>query len=690
MFTHTPNKKNKSNLSPSALTSGRSGKSKNIDLLSGNLNIEAKLTIGQPNDKYEQEADRVADHVMRTPEDAIPDGRMPANDTTQRSCSSCGEEENVLQTKPLYTQISPLIQCQPIEEEEGIQAKSQIQKQPVEEEEELQAKVSDGQPIRINTSIENGINREKGNGQLLPSKTREFMENRFGVDFGKVNVHTDANASEMNQELGAKAFTVGNDVYFNENKYNPNSIDGKHLLAHELTHTVQQGSFSKSSCGNVSASQNGIVQKDDETESTAEIQPEVVTREATEAERREFVQIATTYLQEAGSFFQEATIDASTLDRVLEGWKSTLVNNGNIINTYLNSDATLLQNLKAAYTASLRILMTRASAQLNVPLIQLYLQKMHLIPEWAWPGTSDFNLTTDDEKGAFIEATTASFNDVATFAGFTTLDEATVTDILTRLKNLVNDQLEIITGDLGNDQTLRDNLHNAYQVTLNAVLTAAAPQMGQSVTQLSVRFMDLIPEGMENFLVGTSTPVPLGTTPDASGNTVFMVNGIEVTIVPDSSQSGAGAKTNITPHFGVVSWQSTGGSISSFSGVATPPAVEIRTNYNASVSPITNSAYGRGTTQTDQERGNTSLGFHESRHGLNFISFMRDNAPPVFSGAVGDSVADFQTEVTRWDTAKQDYIDDMGAETLSETDCVGTTLDDHNTSQGNATNECAP
>jgi len=66
------------------------------------------------------------------------------------------------------------------------------------------------------------------------------MENRFGTDFSEVKIHTGSQAIQMSRELNAQAFTVGNDIYFNEGKYNPSSDAGKHLLAHELTHTVQQ------------------------------------------------------------------------------------------------------------------------------------------------------------------------------------------------------------------------------------------------------------------------------------------------------------------------------------------------------------------------------------------------------------------------------------------------------------------
>ena len=90
------------------------------------------------------------------------------------------------------------------------------------------------------------LEQNAGKGRALPEKTREEMQSSFGHDFSDVNIHTGAEAVEMNRELGAQAFTHGRDIYFNSGKYNPESSNGKHLLAHELTHTVQQTDQTKS------------------------------------------------------------------------------------------------------------------------------------------------------------------------------------------------------------------------------------------------------------------------------------------------------------------------------------------------------------------------------------------------------------------------------------------------------------
>jgi hypothetical protein len=90
-------------------------------------------------------------------------------------------------------------------------------------------------------STTRSITASKGSGQAMPDQTKSFMEARFGYDFSDVKIHAGAEAASMSADLHAKAFTVGNNIYFNQGKYAPDSSDGKQLLAHELTHTLQQG-----------------------------------------------------------------------------------------------------------------------------------------------------------------------------------------------------------------------------------------------------------------------------------------------------------------------------------------------------------------------------------------------------------------------------------------------------------------
>jgi hypothetical protein len=168
----------------------------------GNRNLQAllqarvlqpKLTVSDPQDSFELEADRVADQVMRTPDTQSP-AAATVRPLVQRKCSECGEE-------PLPT---------------------------------------------IDPATENSIVSLSARGNPLSQAVRSFMEPRFKADFSAVRVHTDAHAHELARSVEAKAFTVGNNVVFGAGHYSPDSQSGRRLLAHELTHVVQQGGAQQS------------------------------------------------------------------------------------------------------------------------------------------------------------------------------------------------------------------------------------------------------------------------------------------------------------------------------------------------------------------------------------------------------------------------------------------------------------
>ena len=162
---------------------------------------QAKLTVGEPGDKYEQEADWMANQVMRmvVPDKPNTDSVQPVEDSLQRKCTACEQEEEKIQTKP-----------------------------------SIQMATDGG--FEAGDNIESRLNSSKGGGSPLAPEVRSFMEPRFGADFSGVRVHTGSNAVQMNRELGAQAFTHGSDVYFGAGK----SAGNNELTAHELTHVVQQ------------------------------------------------------------------------------------------------------------------------------------------------------------------------------------------------------------------------------------------------------------------------------------------------------------------------------------------------------------------------------------------------------------------------------------------------------------------
>ncbi|MCB0573402.1 MAG: DUF4157 domain-containing protein [Saprospiraceae bacterium] len=150
------------------------------------------------------------------------------------------EEEEPVQAMEASKEEEKPVQTMGEEEEKPMHAKEEEEMQAKEEEEPMQAKSEPG-ARSASASIGNRLSNRRGSGNPLPKSVKANMEKSFGTDFSGVRIHTDSEAVEMNRDLHAQAFTHGQDVYFNSGKFNPEQTEGKRLLAHELTHVVQQG-----------------------------------------------------------------------------------------------------------------------------------------------------------------------------------------------------------------------------------------------------------------------------------------------------------------------------------------------------------------------------------------------------------------------------------------------------------------
>jgi hypothetical protein len=163
-----------------------------------NIFFQPKLTISQPNDIYEQEADLMANKVMRmrTNENKF---FKPTQNTIQRKCAHCEEEK-------------------------------QIQRS--------------GESNNANITPSPGVHETiNSRGHPLDAGTKNFMESRFGYDFNNVQIHNDSLAHQSSKDINAKAYTSGNHIAFATGQYKPDTFEGRHLLAHELTHLVQQAGY---------------------------------------------------------------------------------------------------------------------------------------------------------------------------------------------------------------------------------------------------------------------------------------------------------------------------------------------------------------------------------------------------------------------------------------------------------------
>ncbi len=164
--------------------------------------MEAGLRISDVNDPSEREADRVAQAVMISPNEktAPPAVATSPGPAVQRKCAACEEEEEKVQ----------------VQRKESSPTSAPVAAPPI-----------------VNQVLASP-------GEQMDPGTRSFMESRFGHDFGRVRVHTDAEAAESAQAINARAYTVGSDLVFAPRNYSPDTGEGRWVLAHELAHVIQQ------------------------------------------------------------------------------------------------------------------------------------------------------------------------------------------------------------------------------------------------------------------------------------------------------------------------------------------------------------------------------------------------------------------------------------------------------------------
>jgi len=198
--------------------------------------VQRKMTVNEPGDHFERQADQVADKVVQhinQPKTVANAATAPATATAPAAAttSAVQKKEDKKEDK---------------QEKEQNGADKELQRRPIFE--------SDGDPNEGNTlkrssqsavpdvspQTQQKIENSKGGGEPLPDNTRDEMESAMGADLSGVRIHNNSEAAGLSNDLQAQAFTHGNDIYFNAAKFDPESTAGMNLLAHELTHVVQQ------------------------------------------------------------------------------------------------------------------------------------------------------------------------------------------------------------------------------------------------------------------------------------------------------------------------------------------------------------------------------------------------------------------------------------------------------------------
>jgi hypothetical protein len=165
--------------------------------------LQTKLSVNQPGDKFEQEADAMAERILKmdTRSAASPQTINAITPVVQRKCSHCEEEEKKKQ---------------------------------------LQRKESNAGHPQVNDRMTGYLDGLHNSGAPFPQQARNYFEPRFGYDFSKVRIHTDTAAAQSASSINALAYTTSNNIVFNSGQYDPQTTPGKKLLGHELTHVIQQ------------------------------------------------------------------------------------------------------------------------------------------------------------------------------------------------------------------------------------------------------------------------------------------------------------------------------------------------------------------------------------------------------------------------------------------------------------------
>ena len=199
--------------------------------------IQTRLTVGAKDDAYEREAVRVADHVMHIPESRNAESAESRFPHSLTAPASHGNIRIAASSAPSLGKlpIRRAINCPACERKET--------RQPVDSEvdEILRAESNSNGVPEVTPAVEARINVLRTHAQPLPQSVRDHFEPRFGRSFKNVRIHTGTTANQVARILQARAFTLGNTIAFANGEFQPGTFEGQGLLAHELTHTVQQG-----------------------------------------------------------------------------------------------------------------------------------------------------------------------------------------------------------------------------------------------------------------------------------------------------------------------------------------------------------------------------------------------------------------------------------------------------------------
>ncbi|MBI3900067.1 MAG: DUF4157 domain-containing protein [Gammaproteobacteria bacterium] len=475
------------------------------------------------------------------------------------------------------------------------------------------------------------------------------MEPRFDHDFSRVRIHTDARAAESARALNARAYTVGRDVVFNAGEYSPGVGGGRRLLAHELTHVVQQRGIATSS---TDAIELGVV--NDAHEREADIASAIVisSQQPTPAPMTSIAagpRLQRSVLGDIGSVLAAPFVALYRLfggeyyyKETLQKYLTGLKDRGNVENNY-DSDNKARACVKreselGPYDVKIKVLLVREMLG---------------------------GYTSGGDEGSII----ALLRRTATAAERDQIVSTVGRDYL--WKNFSGKNRRVIeaitlTAADAKGAALVDRLRTMSEDNLQDYVSNALDPDVKAAAQRAAQLQKI------------TAPVPSTAAVSPQGVASFQVNGVDVTAEPDATSNDENLRNRAVTQFGLnqdkpvsdIFSDSATNTIVSF----TPPHLlaTVKTLFGPGTEPSGASGYGRGTTAEDKGEGKTSVRFHESRHGQDWFDFLAQNPAPVFGGKVGMSVEDFHKAEQQFQDDITSYNQRATAYSVKKTDCPGT------------------
>lgn len=571
------------------------------------------LRIGEPNDAYEQEADRVANEVMA-------DGAVrrhwslpgPSGGTSlQRKCS-CGQSGGECED------------CKQEKEEKTLQRKAVGP-----------AKSSVAPPVVREVLI--------SPGQPLDQATCDFFEPRLGHNLSRVRIHTDARAAQSAQSVNAAAYSVGGDMVFADRMFVPHTTEGRRLLAHELTHVLQQGAGGR--------------------------RDNLIGRQVAESHRDQ--KAAAARLPRQAIIPQQ--LGHLGLQRQPQGPKGGTgldPDEQKIVDTAQREASSFKCNVDAVIWGILRKYFAGNVRKVAGTGCEPALSGLRT------------EFSTTDPKDPKVKRSVPMI-----YAGKAFLAATDAAHLQDR-KADVGKEIEAIDA-----WRLSNFLIDAQDLSDPKVIGQLRSMSNTQLVDYKNKTKDSDVKTSVSNLVTFSTPTQPGATLDPlSGDMKMTIGNVNVVIKPDvrgTSAKAAETGANLTvsptsvPGYGF----DKDGKVNEFPGYSPTITLEIVTSYPTGMPPETTSGYGWGTTAEDVRNKATGLRFHEGSHGEDVINFVRANPFPVFTGKIGMKKEDFETAKKTYTDAVSDWGKALDKAKLHG-ECVGKTIDEFHKGEKGYKNIC--